>query len=317
MSAWSEELDRYLTVRRSLGYDLRTAERILRRFIAFAERESALNLSTDLVLRWQASAPPVRQQTSAARLRTVRIFAQWLHGLDPKHDVPLKDLVPRRRDRRRPQPYIYSEDEIRRIIAAAAELPSINGLRAPTCSTLFGLIAVTGLRVSEAVALDRDDVDLEAGVLTIRRGKLGKARLLPLVASTIASLAAYARERDRLLGGPPPWFFVSDRGKRLSDCGARYNFAAVCQHIGLRPAEKYHRHGHGPRIHDLRHSFAVRTLIDCYRDGGDVGQTMLKLATYLGHAVPAHTYWYIEAVPELLEMASRRASAVLAEEVPA
>jgi integrase/recombinase XerD len=305
MSELSAELDRYLTIRRGLGYDLGTAERILRRFTAFAERERADLISTALFLRWQEAFGHANRHTWSRRLGTVRLFAQWMHGMDQRHEVPPQALIPGRQ--RRPRPYIYSEEEIRRIVEAAAKLPSINGIRALTCSTLFGLIAVTGLRVSEALSLDVADVDLEAGLVTLRRGKLGKARLLPISDSTMARLIAYARERDRLLGGPPKPFFVSDRGERLTDCGARYNFAAVCQAIGLRPAEKFGRHGHGPRIHDLRHTFAVRTLVNWYRTGKDPTREMIQLTTYLGHANPAHTYWYIEAVPELLDLASRRA----------
>lgn len=305
MITLSGELDRYLSVRRSLGYDLRTAERILRRFIAFAETEGAEHISPTLFKRWRETFGRASRQTWAARLVAVRIFAQWLHGMDPRHEVPSKALIPG--CRRRPRPYIYGDDDIRRIVEAAAELPSINGIRALTCSTLFGLIAVTGLRVSEALSLDADDLDVEAGVLTLRRGKLGKERLLPLSASTTTQLTAYAEERDRLLGGRPKPFFVADRGRRLTDCGARYNFAAVCQTIGLRPVEKFRRYGHGPRIHDLRHTFAVRTLVNWYRQGADPAREMIKLTTYLGHTDPANTYWYIEAVPELLELASERA----------
>jgi integrase len=313
MRDWPGELDRYLTIRRGLGYDLSTAERILRRFIAFAGRERAEHISTDLFLRWHEATGRANRQVGAVRLGIVRLFAQWLHGIDPRHEVPPRGLFPGHY--RRTRPYIYSDEEIRRIVAAAAELPSVNGIRALTCSTLFGLIAVTGLRVGEAISLDAADVDLDAGVLTLRRGKLGKARLLPISDSTTARLAAYARERDRLLGAPSQPFFVSDRGGRLTDWGPRYNFAAVCQAIGLRPAEKFHRHGHGPRIHDMRHSFAVRTLANWYRTGKDPAQEMIKLTTYLGHANPAHTYWYLEAVPELLDLASRRAEASLAGEV--
>lgn len=313
MSTWSEELDRYLNIRRSLGYDLRTDERILRRFVTFAEAQGDNHISTDLFLRWQASRASVRRDTWARRLGIVRIFAQWLSGIDPEHEVPPQSLIPCRQ--RRPLPYIYSEEEIRRIVEAAAELPSKNGIRPLTCAALFGLIATTGLRVSEALSLDASDIDMETGVLTVREGKGGKERILPLSESVAAHLAAYAEERDRLLGYRSKAFFVSDRGKRLTDCGARYNFAAVCQNIGLRPAQKYYRHGHGPRIHDLRHSFAVRTLINWYRTGKDPAREMIKLSTWLGHVNPANTYWYIEAVPELLELASRRAANSLAGEV--
>ncbi len=304
MSTLSNELDRYLSIRRSLGYGLITAERILRRLISFAERENAEYISTALFLRWQGASSSASQPTWAGILGTVRIFAQWLHCMDPKHEVPSQALIPSRH--RRPRPYIYSDEEIRRIVDTAAELPSINGVRALTSSTLFGLIAVTGLRISEALSLDAADVDLDAGVLTLRRGKLGKARLLPISETTTVRLVAYAHERDRLLGKPSQAFFVSDQGERLTDCGARYNFAAVCQAIGLRPMEKFNRHGRGPRIHDLRHTFAVRTLVNWYRSGKDPAQEMIKLTTYLGHNDPANTYWYIEAVPELLELASQR-----------
>jgi integrase/recombinase XerD len=305
MSTLSNELDRYLTIRRSLGYDLGTAERILRRFIAFVEREDAEYISTDLFVRWQEAFGRASRHTWSRRLGTVRLFAAWLHGIDQKHEVLPQALIPGRY--RRARPYIYSDEEIRHVIETAAKLPSIHGVRALTCATLFGLIATTGLRVSEALSLDVADVDLEAGVLTLRRGKLGKARLLPLSESTTTRLAAYAKERDRLLGAPPEPFFVSDHGERLTDSGARYNFAAVCQMIKLRPAEQSRRHGRGPRIHDLRHTFAVRTLVNWYRTGKDPSQEMIKLTIYLGHANPAHTYWYIEAVPELLDLAARRA----------
>lgn len=313
MSALSRELDRYLSIRRSLGYDLGTTERILRRFIAFAEEENARYISTDLFLRWQRAFGHASRQTWARRLGAVHLFAQWLRSIDPKHEVPPRDLIPSRQ--RRTRPYIYSEDEVRRIVAAAAELQSVNGIRALTYSTLFGLIAVTGLRISEALSLDVADVDLEAGVLTVRHGKRGKARLLPVSDSATAQLAAHAKERDRLLGATPEPFFVSDDGRRLTDCCIRHNFAVVCQSIGLRPPQKFHRYGRGPRVHDLRHTFAVRTLVNWYRAGKDTAREMIQLTTYMGHADPAHTYWYIEAVPELLDLASRRAEESLAREV--
>jgi integrase/recombinase XerD len=314
MNTLSQELDRYLNIRRALGYDLRTAERILCKFIRFAEQQSADHITTDLFLRWRDGFGHAHRPTWAARLGMVRLFAQWLHGMDPRHEVPPSGLIPGRF--RRPRPYIYSEQEILDLIATAAELPSVNGLRGLTYSTLFGLIAVTGLRIGETIALDVSDVDLESGVLTVRRGKLGKARLLPVEASTQAQLTAYAKARDRLLGTRPESFFVSDHGTRLTDCCTRYNFAVVCQRMGLRTHQRFYRHGRGPRIHDLRHAFAAKTLLNWYRTGKDPTREMIRLTTYLGHANPAHTYWYIEAVPELMELAAQRSSLTLAREVP-
>lgn len=298
------ELDRYLSVRRSLGYDLRTDERILRRFVAFAHNDGATHISTDLVLRWHATLAKAGTSTRAARVRTVRVFAQWLSGLDPDHEVPPRGLLPDRY--RRVRPYIYSEAEIAAIVEHARALPSIYGMRGRTCSTLFGLIAATGLRISEALRLDPGDIDAESGVLRVRHGKLGKERLLPLDPSVVTRLGEYSVERDRLLGRASDAFFVTCEGARFGDCGARYNFAQVCQQIGLRAPQLYQRHGRGPRIHDLRHTFAARTMIDWYRSGKDPAREMLKLTTYLGHSNPSNTYWYLEAVPELLELASAR-----------
>ena len=312
MSALSDELDRYLEIRRSLGHQLRTDEGMLRRFVAFAGAEGETHVSTALFLRWQGSFGAASRPTWAHRLTMVRIFTRWLHGLDPRHEVPPQGLIPS--SNRRPRPYIYSDDEIRQIVAAAADLPSDNGLRGLTYPMLFGLIAVTGLRVSEAISLSADDVDLEAGVITVRHGKLGTERLLPVDETTQARLRAYAKERDRLLGQRPQSFFVADTGAPISDCAARYTFAVVCRGIGLRPPQRFNRHGRGPRIHDLRHTFAVRTLVNWYRAGKDPGREMIRLTTYLGHRKPELTYWYIEAVPELLELASQRAEASLAEE---
>lgn len=313
MSALSAELDRYLAIRRGFGHDLRTSERILRRFIDFAEAQGENRVTTALFTRWQAAFGSAGRETWAARLGMVRLFAQWLHGLDPRHEVPPPGLLPYRY--RRQRPFIYSEDQIRRIVAAAADLPSGNGIRSLTYPILFGLIAVTGLRVSEAISLGISDVDLDTGVITVLRGKFGKERLVPVEETTKLQLRNYARERNRLLGHGASTFFVGDNGEPVSDWAARYNFAQVCQVIGLRQPQRFNRHGRGPRIHDLRHSFAVRTLIDWYRSGKDPDREIIKLTTYLGHRKPAHTYWYIEAVPELLELASRRAEACLGEEV--
>lgn len=298
------EIGRYLNVRRRLGADLSTDERILRRFAIFADRHGAQHVSTSLIVRWLESLPAAQPGTRAARFRVARQFAEWLHGIDANHEVPPRGLVPGRVQRT--HPYIYSEAEIVAIIEHARTLPSIYGMRGLTCSTLYGLIAVTGLRISEALSLDPADLDVESGVLQIRQGKLGKERLLPLDPTVVQRLERYGSERDRLLGQRPKAFFVACDGHRLGDCGARYNFAHVCQQIGLREPQLHLRHGRGPRIHDLRHTFAVRTMLNWYRSGKDVGREMVKLTTWLGHASPANTYWYLEAVPELLELASSR-----------
>lgn len=307
MSRLRHELDRYLAVRRSLGFDLGTTARILGRFVGYAESQGAEHVSTDLFLRWQQAYGRAGRQTWAARFGIVRLFAQWLHGLDPAHEALPQGLIPHQV--RRPRPYIYSEDEIASIVATAAALPSAYGLRGLTYSTLFGLIAVTGLRINEALALDISDADFEAGVLTVRCGKLGKARLIPLDPSVTERLQAYLTERSRLLGSAPQPFFVGGQGGRVGDCSARYNFALVCQTIGLRSPQRFGRHGRGPRIHDLRHSFAARTMVNWYRTGRDAAVEMHKLMTYLGHIKPEYTYWYIEAVPELLELAAQRVTA--------
>ena len=305
MSVMSQ-LDHYMRVRRSLGYDLRTSERVLRRFAQFADAESVPHIDTALFLRWDASLPDVGAGTRSARLGMVRLFTQWLSSTDAAHQTPPRGLIPG--GSRRPRPYIYSAAEISGIIETARELPSIYGIRGLTCSTLFGLVAATGLRISEALALDNNDLDIDTGVLRVRRGKLGKERLLPLDPTVVNRLLDFAAERDRLMDSTPDAFFVNCNGARVTDCGARYNFAQVCQQIGLRLHQQYHRHGRGPRIHDLRHTFAVRTLINWYRTGKDPAREMIRLTTWLGHTAPENTFWYIEAVPELLELAMERAT---------
>lgn len=235
----------------------------------------------------------------------VRVFASWLQGFDPRTEVPPPGLISGKQ--RRPRPYIYTDDQIAEIVTEAGRLPSSYGLRGWTCSTLFALIAVTGLRVSEAIGFDDKDVDLNEAMLSIRRWKNGKYRFVPLSPCAVERLRADRAERNRLLGTGRAAFFLLENGERPSDCGARYNFALVCQRIGLRERQVFNKHGRGPRIHDLRHTFAVRTIMDWYRRGLDSDREMLKLSTYLGHTKPELTYWYIEAIPELLQLACERA----------
>ncbi len=305
MNLLTDRLEQYLAVRRSLGADLSFHERVMRRFTEFADAEGADHITADLFLRWKEHFGSANNNTWSRRLGMVRGFANWLQGIDPRTEVPPPGLVSGKY--RRSRPYIYTPDQIAAIVTEAARLPSSYGLRGWTCSTLFGLIAATGLRVSEAIGLDDVDVDLDAEVLTVQRGKNGRSRFVPIATCTAGRLHAYRAERDRILRTGSSPFFRFESGERPTDCGARYNFAQVSQRIGLREPQDFTRHGRGPRIHDLRHTFAVRTIMDWYRSGLDADREMIKLSTYLGHTDPEHTYWYIEAVPELLQLAADRA----------
>jgi site-specific recombinase XerD len=300
-----EALDQYLSLRRSLGFALREPEAILRRFVAYAEQEGAAYITINLMLRWIKQPSKAQPATKAAWLATVRRFALWQSASDPRTEVPAENLFPERY--RRQRPYIYTHDEIERLVQAAVRLPSATGLRGLTYATYLGLLAVTGMRMSEGIALDRSDVDLHQGILTIRCTKFGKSRLIPLHSSTRTALRCYAERRDSILSQvTTPAFFVAEHGTRITQWSVRYNFARISQQVGLRSPAAGRRHGHGPRLHDLRHRFAVRVLVDWYRAGLDVERELPKLSTYLGHVHVNDTYWYIEAVPELLQLATQR-----------
>lgn len=303
MSRLGRALDEYLSLRRALGFELRRTEWALRRFVDFAEGEGAHRVTTDLALRWATLPVHVQAADRSARLGSVRRFAEYLRAVDPRTEVPPAHLLPGKV--RRPQPYIYSDDELLRLLRAARALPSRTGLRARTYTTLLGLLAVTGLRHGEALALDRGDVDLEAGVITVRRSKCRKTRLVPVHATTCEQLARYARDRDRVHRTPhSDAYLVSERGLRLVQASVQHTFVVLSRQTGLRaPARS---HGHGPRLHDLRHRLAVNTLMRWYRAGVAVDPKLPVLATYLGHTKVSDTYWYLSAVPELVHLAMAR-----------
>src|SRR3954463_7412036 len=305
MSNLREAAERYLQLRRDLGCKLVETGRLLQDFLAFAEREGASHVTTDLALRWAQQPSSVQPATRARRLSVVRRFAAWLSASDRRTEVPPAGLLPGRYVRKRP--YIYSDAEIRDLIRTAGQLASASGLKGRTYATIFGLLAVTGMRVSEVVALDREDVDLDEGILRIRRAKMGTSPLAAVHDSTRRVLADYARARDRVVRRPAAQaFFLSEGGGRVMGWSVRYNFAKVSREVGLRAPTADRRHGRGPRLHDMRHRFAVCTLLEWYRAGIDVEREIPKLATYLGHVHANETYWYLEAVPELLELAARR-----------
>jgi integrase len=305
MSTLREAAEEYLLLRRKLGSKLRGVAGLLQSFVAFAEQEGACYVTTDLARRWAQQPAHAQPATWAWRLRVVRRFALWLSASDRRTEVPPVGLLPGRY--RRQRPYIYSAAEIEGLVRAASQLPSATGLRGRTFSTLFGLLAVTGMRLSEALALDRADVNLDEGALHVRRTKFGKSRIVAIHETTRQALADYARSRDRVVRQPATTaFFLSERGCRVTQWAARDTFAKVSREVGLRTPTPGRRHGRGPRLHDLRHRFAVCALLNWYRAGSDVDREIPKLATYLGHVHVNETYWYIEAVPELLELATRR-----------
>lgn len=303
MSELRQALEDYIALRRSLGFGLRLPARLLRNFISFLEANEATYITRDLAVRWAKQPDSAQPATWAWHLGMVRRFASWRSVTDPRTEVPPEGLIPYRYYRK--PPYIYNDDEIERLMGAASELPSSKGLRASSFSTLFGLLSVTGMRVNEALMLDREDVDLEQGILTIRRTKFGKSRLVPVHSSTRDVLKRYDELRVRVFPRlAVPAFFLSERGTRITEWSARYTFAKISQQIGLRAVAK--GHGRGPRIHDMRHRFAAHTLIEWYRAGVDVERELPKLATYLGHVHVNETFWYLEAVPELLQLATLR-----------
>jgi integrase len=277
-----DAVDRYLALRRSLGFKLCTTEWVLGRLVDFMEQEGATHITVEIVSRWSRQPNGAQLSTWAARVGIVRLFAAWYQSTDARNEIPPSDLFPSRFHRK--SPHIYTDEEVKRIVVGASGLPSRTGMRALTFSTLYGLIAATGMRIGEAVGLDRDDVDLRQGDLTIRHAKFGKSRLVPLHASVRDALIRYAARRDQImLRADSAAFFISERGSRVTRSNAQGNFAKISQEIGLREPQEDYRHGHGPRIHDLRHRFAVKTLIDWYRAGIDVERELPKLAAYLGH----------------------------------
>lgn len=305
MSDMRDALTQYVALRRAFGTQLQEPARTLSHFVEFVECEGSEFITSELALRWAIEPKGVQRATWARRLSMVRRFAAWFSTIDARTEVPPQWLLPARR--RRNKPHIFTEQEIGQLMEEAARLSSPTGLRALTYTTLIGLLTATGLRPGEALALDRSDVDLINGILAIRQTKFGKSRFVPVSDSTLTALQDYAKHRDRLgAHRRADAFLVSERGTRLSGSAARRTFARISCVVGLRIETGNRRIGRGPRLQDFRHCFATRKLIEWYRAGLDVGRELPKLATYLGHVDVAHTYWYLEAVPELLQLATER-----------
>jgi integrase/recombinase XerD len=303
MSGLDELVSDYLTIRRAVGFKLVEHQRLLPQFVASLERAGAGTVTTQLALDW-AIRTRGNDSWKAARLSIVRGFARYLRTIDPATEIPPEGLLCGQ-----PHyaiPHLYSDEEIARLLEAATVMHP--PLRAATFTTIIALLAVTGMRIGETLALDRDDVDLDAGVLTIRDTKFGKSRQLPLHPTSTGALTDYARVRDRLCpNASSPSFFVSTHASRPDKSTIQTGFRQLRQAAGItgRPGAS------APRLHDFRHSFAVRTLLDWHRTGVDVQARMLWLATYMGHSKPASSYWYLTAAPELLALAAARLETTL------
>ncbi|MDP2406284.1 tyrosine-type recombinase/integrase [Hydrogenophaga sp.] len=304
MNTLGQALSEYLDLRRGLGFKMRDAGLLLPRFVAFMDERQAPYITAQLALEWAQQAQTVQPAEWARRLCFVRGFARYRRATDGRTEVPPSELLPHRSTRARP--HIYSEEEVLRLLDAALQLPTkwpSTPLRPRVFHCLLGLLSVTGLRISEALDLKLDDVDLQQGVLTIRAAKLGRWRLVPIHASTVTALADYLLRREQLLGATTSRFvFVSSRGTRLDIGRVHRVFYTLSRQTGLRA----HGASSGPRLHDFRHRFAVLTLLRWYQAGDDPARQLSVLSTYLGHVYVAGTYWYLNAWPELMAQAMAR-----------
>jgi integrase/recombinase XerD len=296
-SVLEAHVDDYLRLRRALGFKLKEEERLLGQLVGYVETAGATTLSSELAIGWARLPEGVHPNQWAKRLRVARGLASYLQTIDPATEIPPPDVFPHRRQRA--TPYLFSHQDICRLLAEARRLR--HPLRAASYEALFGLLAVSGMRVGEALALQREDIDLDAGLITIHKAKYDRARLVPPHPTATEALRRYASERDRLCPHPRSRaFFLSSAGTAVHRSCLGTTFREITTRIGVR-TEAVH-----PRIHDLRHRFAVQTLIDWQRSGVKIDEHIATLSTYLGHVSPADTYWYLSASPELMALAAER-----------
>jgi integrase len=301
--AFEERLASYLAMRRVLGYRLARAEKLLAQFIAWTNERGETTITTASALAWATLPAATDSNWHAHRLSVVRGFAAHLHALDGAHELVAQDLLPQRP--RRAVPYLYTNAEIRALMAASSVIPTPH--RAATMRALIGLLAVTGMRIGEAIRLDRQDIDHERNLITVLESKFGKSRELAVHPTTTAALRVYLARRDRPVAvEATDAVFTSAAGTRLTYCNVHLAFKRIVAHAGLTARSTVCR----PRPHDLRHTFAVNTLLDAYRDdrgdGEHIQARIALLCTYLGHVNPGSTYWYLQAAPELLALAADR-----------
>jgi integrase/recombinase XerD len=300
MKTLQKAVEEYLALRCGLGFKLERDKILLGKFVSYLKQKRASHITIKDALNFakQCDARPSHWGT---RLGVIRRFALYWRATDPRTEIPPLGLFPTKYDRAKP--YIYSKEEIIHLAQEALKLSSNLGLRPKTYSTLFALLAVTGMRISEVIALDDEDVDLNEEILKVRLTKFGKSRLVPIHSTTADALKAYTQHRNKIFPHRKTTaFFVSEKDTRVTQWSIRYNFVLVSERIGLRKITD----SYGPRIHDMRHAFAVSTLIRWYRRGLNVDEQIPLLSTFLGHAHPTDTYWYLSAAPELLGLAASR-----------
>lgn len=305
MNTLRQAVQEYLSLRRGLGFKLREAGKGLLDFVTFMEQHRASYITQTLALAWAQRPSNAQPAHWAKRLSFVRGFARHRSATDSRTQIPPPGLLPFQPKRARP--YLYSDDEIRRLLRAALNIPcryERGELRPWVFYCLFGLLSVSGLRLGEARNIGLQDVDLKAAVLTIRGAKFGKSRLLPLHASTCQVLADYMARRNRHWVARPvsSYLFVSSRGNRLDSGDIHRTFYALSRQIGLRGVSD----SHGPRLHDMRHVFATNTLVRWYKSDQDPERRLPILSAYLGHVHVADTQWYLSGSPELMREAMRR-----------
>ena len=308
MKTFDVMLDEYLELRRGLGFKLKSAEPRLRGFVAFLSEKKVSRITTALAL--QFACAKCAPGTQRSRLSAIRGFAHYLVGMDFAAEVPPPGLLGRYN---RPHPYIYTDRQVEQLLALAWNLPApawhagSRDLRRWTLYTLIGLLAATGMRIGEALRLKQGDVDWNEGVIRIGESKFLKSRLIPVHPTTLEKLRAYDRKRGCFLitqgRGSQPWFFAASNGNALSHQQITDDFHRILHRAGLRGLDAGRG---GPRLHDLRHRFAVVTLLRWHESGKEIGKVMPILATYLGHAHPRHTYWYLSATHELMAAAKNR-----------
>jgi len=300
--SWMPRVEAYLAYRRHHGFELSIDATQLRSFARFADEiVTEDHLTVALAVAWAQTSRRMTPFTWARRIEILRGFARFCLREDAETEIPPRGLFGPAH--RRLVPHIYTEAELCSLLEATHGLVPTEGLRPATCRCVFGLLAATGLRISEALTLTTADVDLDSGVLHIREAKFHQQRLVPLHPSVTDSLRAYVRWRDRLV--PRPCcnrFFLRDDGNGANQPGILYALQTLCQQLGWQPRGDYRRH----RLHDMRHTFIVRSMLRFYEQGVDIDRAILALSTYVGHANVSDTYWYVTGIPELMAIAAER-----------